>query len=158
VPLPRRLLVFRIRPAGRTVPFPVRVTPKFGIGYGFFSEQQTNSSTTVVTASQQANLSGLYLILGLEVDPVRWLQLMADFALSLGTSGTANINLNSGSSTSTGLSSAFFNRLRFGGGFRITDHLTLGGQFILRSISWGGSLQPASDSEIQALGYFGFEW
>jgi hypothetical protein len=113
----------------------VRIVPKAGLGYGTLSMTGTSVSNDLALSTvDKAGYHGIYATVGLEVMPFNRFTIGLDFAQSLKASGNISYT---GIDTplSYDFSDAKFNRLRVGGYYRIFSDISLGAQFVSRSVS-----------------------
>lgn len=123
---------------------------KLGAGYGLISATQSQATTSVVSGSLKNSLSGIFFVIGIDALVLPWMNLSADYALSITASGSSSIT---GSPLVTAASGASFQRIRIGATFRVARRFTLGAHYMLRSMSYG--LNSPSESHNQVLGSVG---
>lgn len=114
----------------------IRWVPRLGVGYGMLKlNQKTEVESLSETVEASESIKGIYGTVGLDIEPVSWLMIQADYARSLSASGTFNSTSSVGSNEVT-LTGAQFDRIRFGVFFRIDPNILLGGQYTRRTMNF----------------------
>lgn len=121
----------------------IRWVPKLGVGYGLMGlKQSTEMEPTTEKIEVSSSVKGVYGTVGLDVEPLSWLMLSADYAKSFSASG--NYSYTQGALSQELSDSANFSRIRFGVYFRVDPNILLGGQYTKRTM--GLSQQVEGDS------------
>jgi hypothetical protein len=127
-----------------TFPGHLQLIPKLGAGFGLLGLNQSVEigTTTVTTTIANIQTKGFALVAGADLILNERILLGADYALSLGASGSQT----SGTSTSTGtttvantvldFASAGFQRFRINGAFLVSDFFLVGAQYTFRLLSY----------------------
>lgn len=143
-------------PAGKLI-----WSPRVFAGYGINSFGQ-EAGLALGPGGYAFSLNGLHLGVGVEVRYGKSFTLLADFALSLGASGTLTTLGSSGSGVES-LPGPSYNRLRVAARFRLFESFTVGPSLALRNIrsnapSRGGLYIGASETALQLLGVASLEF
>lgn len=129
------------------------LTPKVGMGFGFQGiNEVSDSGTSSVAVQTQA--AGIFFVAGLEARLLRRLTFDLDYASMLFGGGSVGSALGT-----TSASGASFSRFRVGAAYRISVPLSLGAQFIGRTISVESTSSTLSTIGMnQFLGVVTFHW
>ena len=125
-----------------------------GPGYGFNSVKlnaPVSQGFTVDSSTLRA--SGLYATLGVEVLAIPKIAITADFAISIGASGS-NTTATAGTDTETELSGGSFTRFRLGAAWVFTPTYRAGVQYVrreLRATNAAGDVQSENANQFLAL-------
>ncbi len=120
----------------------VRLSPKVGVGFAYLKEtSQSESATSTFDSSSTA--SGAFGVVGLDIQPMENLTIMADYAKSL----AASVTIKSGP-LDEAADSAAFDRIRIGVLYRFMPRFQGGAQFIQRGVSHTlPTLTPGSNQD-----------
>lgn len=128
------------------------ITPKLGIGFGALGMNESQEGEQTSQALFQ--VSGMYLSLGADAQLSEKISIGLDYATSLGASAMLDSTSAQGPSQADGS----FNRLRIGAYWKLNPTLSLGGQFVSRTISASATTGAGgSESLTQFLGVLQIE-
>jgi hypothetical protein len=129
----------------------VRWVGKLGLGFGYVglkSKYELTSSGTTVNQNTTETFTGPYAVIGFDVEPIREVIVMVDYARSISASGKYKVD--GDASAEADLEGNSFDRIRAGVLVRPIDHFLVGAQYVRRTMNSSTEVNPEDTGAVSS--------